>query len=151
MPTQTRRKVDQASTLTAYTNRLLSLRREIFEPIRGYSLSSYDVLDSFTRYQHIEDELEPRRFTKLDNSVLVLFQVCVMRGVNVLGITSERLVKCKHIAAVPIECGRAMCDIIYCGNRNAFGNKKNTRYSVFWRKTNDMYVKKIMLNNSNKI
>ena len=89
-PKFTRRKLDLEATLAAYTNRLLSIRPEIFESLNGCWLSSYDLWDSYTREQLIESELDLRRFTNLDNNVLVLFHVCVQLGINVLGIASDR-------------------------------------------------------------
>ena len=146
----TKRKVDQQATLVAYTNSLLSIRHELFEPIHGCWLSSYDTWDSFTRCQLIEDELELRRFTELDNNVLVLFQVCVLRGIDVLGITSERLIQGEFIAAVPIEGGRVNCDIIYVGGHNAFANKKrHSSFSVY--KQDRRYVCQKTFNHSNAV
>ena len=92
-PKFTRRKLDLKATITAYTNRLLSFRRKIFEPLNGCWLSSYDVWDSYTRHQLIDKELALRWFTDLNNNVIALFHVCVGLGINVLGITSDRLVQ----------------------------------------------------------
>ena len=47
-----------------------------------------------------------------------------MKKINFLGITSERVVGGKHIAALPIAGGREMCDIIYVGDHNVFANEK---------------------------
>ena len=119
----TRRKLDLEATLVAYTNRLLSFRHEFFEPLNGYWLSSYDIWDSYTREQLIENELDLRRFTKLDNNVLVLFYVCVGLGISVLGTTSDRLVKENYIAAIPLAGGRESATVIYVGKHNAFAKK----------------------------
>ena len=82
-----------------------------------------------------EDELAVRRFTDLDNNVLVLFQLCVMRKINVLGITSDRLIKGQHIAAIPIAGGREGVTTVYVGEHNAFSNKK--RHPLFSVLTQD--------------
>ena len=124
-PRYARRKLDQEATLAAYTNRLLSFRPEIFEPLKGCWLSSYDIWDSFTRQQLIDNELDLRRFTKLDNNVLVLFHVCVKLGIDVLGITSDRLKNGNYIASIPISGGRECTSVIYVGEHNAFANKKS--------------------------
>ena len=123
-PKFTRRKLDLEATLAAYTNRLLSIRPEIFESLNGCWLSSYDMWDSYTREQLIESELDLRRFTKLDNNVLVLFHVCVQLGINVLGITSDRLKNGIYIAAIPISGGRECASVIYVGEHNAFAKKR---------------------------
>lgn len=135
MPTLVRRKVDKASTMIAYTNRLLSLRQEYFEPLQGCWLSSYEIWDSFSKEQLLECELELRRFTELDNNALVLFQVCMLRGIDVLGVTSERLIGGKHIASLPVEGGREKCVIVYVGEHNAFCDKK--RHASFSVLTED--------------
>ena len=119
-----RRKLDLQATLVAYTNRLLSLKEELFESLNGCWLSSYDLWDSFTKDQLIEDELALRRFTQLDSSVLVLSQFCVIKGINVLGVTSERWVNGQHIAAIPVVGGREGVTTVYVGEHNAFSNKK---------------------------
>jgi hypothetical protein len=130
-----RRAVDLQATLVAYTNRLLSLKEELFESLNGCWLSSYDLWDSFTKDQLIEEELALRRFTHLDSSVLVLFQFCVIKGINVLGVTSERLVKGQHIAAIPVVGGREGVTTVYVGEHNAFSNKK--RHPLFSILTQD--------------
>ena len=128
-PRYARRKLDQEATLAAYTNRLLSFRPEIFEPLKGCWLSSYDIWDSYTREQLIESELDLRRFTNLDNNVLVLFHVCVQLGINVLGITSDRLKNGNYIAAIPVSGGRECASVIYVGEHNAFAKKR--RHQTF--------------------
>ena len=145
-PKFTRRKVDLEATLAAYTNRLLSSRHETFEPLNGCWLSSYDIWDSYTSEQLIDNELDLRRFTKLDNNVLVLFHVCVQHGINVLGITSDRLVKGNYIADIPISGGRTSATVIYVGEHNAFAQKK--RHPHFSLLTEDKRYKK-MFDNSN--
>ena len=130
-----RRVVDLQATLVAYTNRLLSLKEELFEPLHECWLTSYDVWDSFTKDQLIEDELAVRRFTCLDNNVLVLFQFCVMKEINVLGITSDRLIKGQYIAAISIVGGREGVTTVYVGEHNAFSNKK--RHPLFSVLTQD--------------
>ena len=146
-PEFTRRKLDLEATLTAYTNRLLSFRPETFEQLSGCWLSSYDIWDSYTREQLIENELDLRRFTKLDNNVLVLFHVCVGLGINVLGITSDRLVKGNYIAAITLAGGRESATVFYVGEHNAFATKK--RHPQLSLLTEDKrYVCKKMFNNS---
>ncbi len=130
-----RRKVDLQATIVAYTNRLLSLKEELFEPLHGCWLSSYDLWDSFTKDQLIEDELAVRRFTGLDDNALVLFQLCVMEKTDVLGITSGRLIKGQHIADIPIVGGREGVTTVYVGEHNAFSNKK--RHPLFRVLTQD--------------
>ena len=130
-----RRKLDLQATLVAYTNRLLSLKEEVFESLDGCWLTSYDLWGSFTKDQLIEEELALRRFTCLDNNVLVLFQLCVMKEINVLGITSDRLIKGQHIAAIPIVGGREGVTTVYVGEHNAFSNKK--RHPLFSVLTQD--------------
>ena len=131
----TRRKLDLQATVLAYTNRLLSLKEEVFESLDGCWLTSYDLWGSFTKDQLIEEELALRRFTHLDSSVLVLFQFCVIKGINVLGVTSERLVKGQHIAAIPVVGGREGVTTVYVGEHNAFSNKK--RHPLFSILTQD--------------
>ena len=123
-PKFARRKLDLEATLAAYTNRLLSIRPEIFESLNGCWLSSYDMWDSYTRQQLIESELDLRRFTKLDNNVLVLFHVCVQLDINVLGITSDRLKNGNYIAAIPVSGGRECASVIYAGEHNTFAKKR---------------------------
>ena len=91
--------------------------------------------DSYLRDQLIESELDLRRFTKLDNNVLVLFHVCVQLGIKVLGVTSDRLKNGNYIASIPISGGRECASVMYVGEHNAFAKKR--RHQKFSLLTQD--------------
>ena len=78
-------------------------------------------------------EYDARRGTDLENNVFRLFHIARDRGVNVLGVTSERQCAGEYVAEIPTPGGRSVSKIIYAGKNNSFTGRKACIWSILPR------------------
>ena len=124
-----RRKLHLKNTLNAYEQRIRSKSQPEMELLEGVWLSSYDTWDTVPANK-IDAEYALRFETKLDNNAFRLFTIATERGVNVAGITSERQANGIFIAEIPVVGGRAVSNIVFCGNHNSFTKRSTSTFSI---------------------
>ena len=96
-----RRKLDVCQTLAAYEHRINSLPLTDLQVFEGAFISSYQVWNTYLPSQ-LEDYEDVRKDNpRLDNHTFRLYEILKERGINCLGVTSERLYNGKFIAALP--------------------------------------------------
>lgn len=124
-----RRKINLEATLNAYENRIKSLSKEDILVLENAWLSSYDVWDTIP-FAKMEEEIQKRHGTALDNNAYRLFQVATEKLIPIAGITSERQSNGSYIAEIPQEGGRSQTKIVFIGAHNSFCGKKASVFSI---------------------
>ena len=126
-----RRKLDVCQTLAAYEHRINSLPLTDLQVFEGAFISSYQVWNTYLPSQ-LEDYEDVRKDNpRLDNHTFRLYEILKERGINCLGVTSERLYNGKFIAALPYAKPREEIPVIYVGGHCVFSkHKANKLFSI---------------------
>jgi len=127
-----RRKLNVQSTLNAFEQRIRALSQTKLMELENSWLSSYELWDTVAETSMTE-EYAARRGTDLENNVFRLFHIARDRGVNVLGVTSERQCAGEYVAEIPTPGGRSVSKIIYAGKNNSFTGRKAGIWSILPR------------------
>lgn len=125
----TRRKLHTENTLNAYEQRIRSLHQTDLQELEGVWLSTYDIWDTIPSGK-IQEEFLTRQHTKLDNNAFRLFLVAKERGVNPMGLTSERQTGGIYIAEIPVEGGRSVSNVKFVGLHNSFTGRSTSKFSI---------------------
>lgn len=118
-----RRKLNKTATLRAYELRMRSLPLEALKELENKFISSYDLYDTFNK-DEIAEQIELRRDKDIDNSAFRLAHVCRERGVELVGVTSERIRNGKPLAALGLPNRNRLDDVVYVGQTNSFCKKQ---------------------------
>ena len=125
-----RQKIDTIATLNAYEQRIRSLPQSELYELEGAWLSSYDNWDTVEADKMSEEVEGPAGDPFLDNHTVRLLKVALERGVNALGITSERRAIRRYLAEIPVEGGRAASKVVFVGGHNSFTQKSSSKWSI---------------------
>ena len=124
-----RRQLDLVRTLNAYEMRIRSIPRDKLLELEDGWLSSYELWNTVLASQFDEEYHIRRDNPNLDSCVLRLASVCLEKGINIRGCTSERKRYGVFVASLADEKPREEQKIIFCGSHSSFHHK--TRHSLF--------------------
>ena len=125
-PRRIRRKLDKPATLDKYVRRIKSLPDESFEEIKDAWLSTFDVYGSLEC--PFDDYVPPRMVCNATH----LAMEARSRGVNVLGVTSQRKKRGAFICdPLPGDVARSDARVVYVGQFSYFtSNKAHPVFSI---------------------
>ena len=139
-----RRQLDLVRTLNAYEMRIRSIPRNKLLELEDAWLSSFELWNTVLASQFEEEYNMRRDNPNLDNCVLRLASVCLEKGINIRGCTSERKRYGEFVASLADEKPREEQKIIFCGAHSSFHHKK--RHPLFSIQPHDKRYYKFVSN-----
>ena len=124
-PRSVKRELDREATLRRYEERMQRLPDSEFEEIDNSFLSTFDC------YCNILEDVPNSK--PLCNNAVVLMRVARSRGVNIIGVTSERSEKGTHCVQLPEPYIRGVTKVVYVGKFNYFTNNKSSKWRLLPR------------------
>ena len=122
-----RKQLDIVATLERYRERNEGYDASYFHELENAYLSTFDIYCTITDLTQCSDTI---RYT----NAAVLMEVARKKGVNVLGITSERKTKTKFVCPQLYVDGKYIdrdeAKILYVGRYNFFTSHSNSKYRV---------------------
>ena len=117
-----KRELDREATLLRYEKRMQNMPDSNFEEIDNSFLSTFDC------YCNILEDLPNTK--PLCNNAVVLMRVARSKGVNIIGVTSERSEKGTYCVDLPEPYMRGVTKVVYVGKFNYFTNNKSSKWRL---------------------
>ena len=121
-----RRKLNRNASYRALEIRLMSLPQEIINVCEDKWLSGYCVFDTYP-HSEMQHEIDVRYETDVDNPLMRLYRVCLARGIQPRGISSERIRAGSRMAALPEE---ELKNTLFVGAHCSFNGRKRSVFAL---------------------
>lgn len=116
--------MDKPATLAKYEQRL----RETFTAEDMKAELEGKFLSTFESWNNVMQDYPNNHH--LCNAAVVLLRVCRERGINVLGVTSERRERGRYAIQLPQPYKRGVTPVVYVGKYNYFTQNKSSKWRM---------------------